>query len=882
MAAVDDTEALFTDVGQVQKELEKFNVERAVDANTIYELLETHALRTDRVKFVTSHLVVTLGVRADFGKEDIINISDDSDDDYMDIGHSSFSEYSVCSDTVVVDLTDPDLHSFAESSAKENMNGSSNSSNGCAEALGASEVNVSPPISFFQNETESNSYVHEIEHSTSAAGASKPGSNIVFSATVEGTNTKHNSEPNNSNDMPPSTYQNDDFMRDVNNNDPNNNTDYEFPLQGENKEEQHHFTLRDSDDSEMEFEDQDDIRCKLLEEARLIHNTVPEQSLEQIYSYLEANVDCKNRVQIVMQEFIRKELEPEFCDSAISDTGSVGCRLEVPCQHSVSETQTLSEPQPCTSYARTIKVEKKNALKTIKVEKKNALKTNILPKPWPSSSNSKMKVRALKQNAVRELGPFTSKNAKMNPKGSTLNKQKGMRFEKGKVSESHRSVQKSYRGVHNASQIVDDVKPEINSENKSISSATDPKLPSIWEVSSTSASSASTEQKPGAIDNAEVVRITSTTHLNNQTKPAEAIDECALKTNTSNIEKLAQNVEICVPSPRTSHAVVHSTLDTPIPSSMERVKLIASTSTGERRKRKLETVYSESSPNKNKTGAFDQSFSLPHLEIATNEITLTQNQLKYKSILMEVFPDADPQYLRHQCQTIETEDSMLNMVTKLLESDGYPHRQTPEEVHIEPEIGPSTLSSMPDEDRVKMQYDTLVAILPNADPVYLLKTCEKIGNDENAMKAFVTQALETKIYPTREDYLKRQEALALKKKYTKKFSIEGFLEILPDPFKYFLEEKKNDGRLTKYALAYLKGRYKRIVDKNLRLAFVKNNYNLTLTCQELDNYKGPLRMHKRSEFECRIPTEVNIPFLQEVSSFFSLFKLMLLQSREQI
>jgi hypothetical protein len=217
---------------------------------------------------------------------------------------------------------------------------------------------------------------------------------------------------------------------------------------------------------------------------------------------------------------------------------------------------------------------------------------------------------------------------------------------------------------------------------------------------------------------------------------------------------------------------------------------------------------------------------------------------------------------------------MVNIVTKLLESDDYPHRQTPEEVPVEPRAGPSTSSPMLDEDRVQMQYDTLVAILPNADPIYLWDTCEKIGNDEDAMKTFVTEALETKIYPTREDYLKRQEALALQKKYTEQFSIEGFLEMLPDPFKYFQEEKKN-GRLTQHALAYLKGRYRRIRDRDLKHALFNNNYNLTLTCHELDNYKGELRMHRRSQYECRIPTEVNIPFLQEVSSSFTLFKLML-------
>lgn len=868
MSAVDDVEALFTDVGQVQKELEKFDVEKAVDANEIYELLETHSFRSDRVQFVTAHLLVTLGLRDDFDSGDIINVSDDSDDDYLNaFCYTSSPQYNVCNDSVVLDLSVRDLHPSAESSAKENMNGSCNSSTGYAEVLTVSEADVYPSTSLFQSKTESTSQVHEIEPTASpAAGASKPESNIALNTTVEGINTKHNSEPSNSNVMSPSTYQDDDVMCDVNNNDPNNNTEYEFPVQVENKQEQHNFTARDSDDSGMEFEGQDDIRCKLLKEARLIHSIVPEQSLEQIYSYLETNVDCKNRVQIVMQEFLRMELEPEFFDSAVSDSGSVGSISEVPCQHSVSETQILAEPQPGSSSVR-----------KIKIEKKNVVKTNILPEPQPStSSNSEMKTRALKQNAVREFGPSTSKNAKMNTKGSALNKQKGMKFEQDRVSKSYRSVRKSYRKAHNTNLVFENIKPGIDSGIEIISSAADPTVPSIWQVSSTSASSASAEQNSGVIDNAREVGITSTTNLNKQTKPADANNECALKTNTSDAARLGWNDEVCVSEPGTSRTGVHGTVDTLIPSSFtESVKLIASKSAGERRKRKLESVDSDSSSNKNKTGDFDQSHSLPHMDIATNEITLTQNQLKYKSILMEMFPDADPQYIREQCQTVETEESMVNIVTKLLESDDYPHRQTPEEVPIEPRAGPSTSSSMPDEDRVQMQYDTLVAILPNADPIYLWETCEKIGNDEDAMKTFVSQALETKIYPTREDYLKRQEALALQKKYTEQFSIEGFLEIQPDPFKYFLEEKKNDGRLTQHALAYLKGRYRRIRDKNLRHALFSNHYNLTLACHKLDNYKGALRMHRRSEYECRIPTEVNIPFLQEVSSSFTLFKLML-------
>jgi hypothetical protein len=35
------------------------------------------------------------------------------------------------------------------------------------------------------------------------------------------------------------------------------------------------------------------------------------------------------------------------------------------------------------------------------------------------------------------------------------------------------------------------------------------------------------------------------------------------------------------------------------------------------------------------------------------------------------FPDADPQYLKQQCLTFQTEESVLNVVTELLECADY-------------------------------------------------------------------------------------------------------------------------------------------------------------------------------------------------------------------
>ena len=110
----------------------------------------------------------------------------------------------------------------------------------------------------------------------------------------------------------------------------------------------------------------------------------------------------------------------------------------------------------------------------------------------------------------------------------------------------------------------------------------------------------------------------------------------------------------------------------------------------------------------------------------------------------------------------------------------------------------------------------------------------------------------------------KTKALAHQKKYTENFSIEGFLEIIPDPFKNFLEERKNKLE-TKHAISYLKRRCRRIQVKDMRNTLVHNNRNLTLTCQSLDSFKGVLLKRRRSDYECSIPAGVNVPFLQEVS-----------------
>ncbi|KAJ4435214.1 hypothetical protein ANN_23791 [Periplaneta americana] len=841
--AVEDVEALFAEVGQVQKELEKFDVKRAVDANEIYELLETHSFRTDRVQFVTTHLLVTLGLRNH--TEDVIDVSDDSydddddDDDLDDVHYTSSPEYPILNEPAVLDLSMSDSHPAEEinfqNDANENVNNDTDNIyvNGEAQNLPA----VLPSLPFYDK--NDNFETHETDIPATADNSVTENNVMIPSATVESTvtylKTQNNTDTSSVDCIPRSGYQSEDFICDVNNNDPNNNTEYDVTLQPEVVEEHNSF-VREMDDSGLEFEDQDEIRCKLLDEAKLIHRIVPRQNLEQIYSFLEANLDRKNRVQIVMQEFLRMELSDpgdivtnDSVDSSSKDTNHSS--------NIILKRESLLEP--CTSSKENMKVIK------------NAVEMNVLTGSQQCTSTN---TKALESLDIESL-PSTSWCKRTNvTKDISRNMNGGCKMSSTDLkNDDNKKI-----NIPFYEQI-----PLSHNDLKT----SDMKKTDVSEVSSTSVPSEFADQNAKeeiAIYNSGDVGITSTSNLKMclirdpksegkfAVKSFTQSDTCSKK-DENNIETESNHVpaiEPVIPSSSTENSSSDESV-LPRPASAEG-----------KNKRKSESVDDYSPSKIKKTVELNQR----NLEegVPINEIVLTENQQKYRSRLMEMFPNADPLYLQQQCHMIETEESLIDIITRLVETDDYPRRQKPVPVPDEPQPGPSD-SAQPDEERTEMQYQMLVSILPNADPMYLRENCEKIGNDEDAMKTFVANALEKGDYPTREEYDKRQKALDQRKKYTEQFSVEGFLEVLPDPFKYFTEEKKSNSNIIHHALPFLKGRYKKIRQQDLQHVLKTNSYNLTLTCQQLDEFIGNLRRSKRSEYECRIPAEVNVPFLQEVS-----------------
>jgi hypothetical protein len=224
-------------------------------------------------------------------------------------------------------------------------------------------------------------------------------------------------------------------------------------------------------------------------------------------------------------------------------------------------------------------------------------------------------------------------------------------------------------------------------------------------------------------------------------------------------------------------------------------------------------------------------------EFIAEQLKKNEGDDRYHS-LMAMFPDADPAFLRENVRMIgDDEDSMRIFVTQQLD----------------------------EVDSVK--FETLLAVLPDADPDYLRATFDQIGNDEESIKVFLLESIESKDYPTREAFLKRQEMAALQRKYKEEFSIEDFIEIFPEPWKHFCENNSGSSQLIRnHGVAYLEKRYRTIPLNNVRMSFQRNNHNLTLTCKELDEWIGPLRLPSDT-FTCTVPTDdIPVSFLQEVSA----------------
>ncbi|CAG9827379.1 unnamed protein product [Diabrotica balteata] len=204
--------------------------------------------------------------------------------------------------------------------------------------------------------------------------------------------------------------------------------------------------------------------------------------------------------------------------------------------------------------------------------------------------------------------------------------------------------------------------------------------------------------------------------------------------------------------------------------------------------------------------------------VPTVDITSEPREKYYDESLIirlkEIFPQACPDYIRNLCQGKQWSE-FDNLVTELL-SNEYPQR-------------PERVPSPPKEIDLDEQLKIVKELLPDADPTYLSYKCEKIGNDVEALNAFINEARELKNYPTMKEYLRKQKFTAQIKQYTTEFNVENFVALFPNPDETFKDPNRIvevDYRSEAYVSYFFQLRYDRIPLKVIRAALVETKFNI--------------------------------------------------------
>lgn len=158
-------------------------------------------------------------------------------------------------------------------------------------------------------------------------------------------------------------------------------------------------------------------------------------------------------------------------------------------------------------------------------------------------------------------------------------------------------------------------------------------------------------------------------------------------------------------------------------------------------------------------------------------------------------------------KVITAREVLLNVLIEHLLEEGPNHLCTKPAKYEEQIV--STLS-------VDERYEYLVGIFPDADPTYLRSFVETSDKTEQSMQEFIQQKLETRNYPTKEQYLAKIKITEQLKQYTTEFVLSKFLELFPDPFSHF-ENGNRKGSYEPIAMEFLKSFFQRNKVRAFRL-----------------------------------------------------------------
>ncbi|XP_032665567.1 uncharacterized protein LOC116841583 isoform X2 [Odontomachus brunneus] len=236
------------------------------------------------------------------------------------------------------------------------------------------------------------------------------------------------------------------------------------------------------------------------------------------------------------------------------------------------------------------------------------------------------------------------------------------------------------------------------------------------------------------------------------------------------------------------------------------------------------------------------------------KIILSQQALKIYYKLLPMFPCVDTKFIKQLCQDYVADDDLLagetvilqNLIEYLLNhSQEHPNIKKPEPL-------------LPDSFDLNEQYVNLLEIFPKADPTYLRDVAEQMYDKPDMIKQFVQSKLENPDYPTREQYLAKKKITEQQKQYTTGFQVSQFLEIFPNPFLHF-EDNKRECQFDIHAVDFLKHHFNKIRVNTLLSTYAECKYNLSLTAKTLGKLNADM---KTKRIYPLIQTE-KIPLLQE-------------------
>lgn len=226
--------------------------------------------------------------------------------------------------------------------------------------------------------------------------------------------------------------------------------------------------------------------------------------------------------------------------------------------------------------------------------------------------------------------------------------------------------------------------------------------------------------------------------------------------------------------------------------------------------------------------------------------------------MMEIFPDACPKFLRRMCKgKAKTEHDVEKVLNTILGNPDYPKRITSKEARVE---------TTPDQTQAQI-LESLEEIFPDADPSFMQMQADAYVGNPDGLQAFIADNLEHHKYPTKKDALRKEKLSAQIKQYTESFDPERFLEVIPEPNKYFKEAQDSIQAKSSfdvyYTTSFFKNQFPKLNVRSISVEFRRTNYNVMQTWKLLKKMPDQMKS-RRKPLALPSPPE-NIPLLQELA-----------------